>query len=74
MEILFYITLGTIIGAILEAVISCKDKIYGFIDVDQHTGMCKIRISSEEIANRKNKKAIFIINHDANISREEQSL
>lgn len=74
MEILFYITIGIIIGAILEAVISCKDKIYGFIDVDQHTGMCKIRISSEEIANRKNKKAIFIINHDANISREEQSL
>ena len=74
MEILFYITLGTIIGAILEAVIDCKEKIYGFIDVDQHTGMCKIRISSEEIANRKNKKAIFIINHDANISRDKQSL
>lgn len=74
MEILFYITIGTIIGAILEAVISCKDKIYGFIDVDQHTGMCRLRISSEEIANRKNKKAIFIINHDANISRDEQSL
>ena len=46
----------------------------GIIDVDHTYEQCKVRLTSRELLNRKKKKVIFMINHDAKFSREEQIL
>ena len=65
---------GVVIGSIITAIIKDRNKICGVIDVDHHTEQCKVRITSDDLSNRKTKKAVFKINHDAKISREEQIL
>ncbi len=65
---------GLIVGILIMTIINIRKTIYGIIDVDTKTGMCGVRISSSELANPKYKKVMFKINHDADISREEQSL
>lgn len=75
MEALIYMGIGLILGAVIILIIDHRDKkIYGVIDIDHNTELCKFHISSDELGNRRNTKAIFIINHEASISREEQSL
>lgn len=69
-----FITGGALAGVIIGRLIEKRNKIHGVIDVDHHTNQCKIRITSEELANPKTKKVIFAVNHDAVISREEQIL
>ena len=71
---LIFITGGVLVGVIVGRLIEKRSKTHGVIDVDHSTGMCKVRITSEELSNHKTKKAIFIVNHDAEISREEQIL
>lgn len=73
MEFLFLI-LGILLGSIITYFINISKSSYGFIDVDHKTNMCNVHVTSDELADRKNKKVIFKINHDANISREEQIL
>ena len=73
MELLIFIG-GVALGIIIVTLFKQKDKIYGIIEVDHNTEMCKFRITSNELSDRKNKKAMFIIEHEANISREEQGL
>ncbi len=65
---------GVIGGFILSKLIRRHSKICGVIDVDHRTEMCKVRITSADLSNRKSKTAVFKINHDAIISREEQTL
>ena len=73
MEILFFLG-GMILGVLFTIMLKHKDKIYGVIEVDHNTEMCKVHITSDELSNINNKKAVFKINHNANISREEQGL
>lgn len=73
MELLIFIG-GVALGIISVTLFKRKDKIYGIVEVDHSTEMCKFRITSDELSNRKNKKAVFKIEHEANISREEQGL
>lgn len=65
---------GIIVGILIMTIINIRKTIYGIIDVDTKTGMCRVHISSSELSNPKCKKVMFKINHDADISREEQSL
>ena len=65
---------GVVIGSVITAIIKDRNKICGVIDVDHNNVMCKIRITSDELSNRRTKRAVFKINHDAKISREEQIL
>lgn len=74
MEVLICYLIGVIIGIILATVFYRRRKIAGIIDVDHQNGTCQIHITSDELANRRNTKVIFTINHDANLSREEQGL
>lgn len=73
MELLIFLG-GAIVGVIVDKFISIFSKTYGVIEVDHNSKGCKVLISSDDLLNRKNKKAIFSINHNANFSREEQSL
>lgn len=65
---------GAIIGIIASKWLENHTKTHGVIDVDHNTEQCTFRITSTELSDRKTKKAVFVINHDARISREEQSL
>lgn len=73
MELLCFVG-GAAIGSILSIIFRKRDETYGIIDVDHNTEQCKIHITSKELSNRKNKKAVFMINHDAYISRDEHIL
>ena len=66
--------LGVAVGISWTIWFEGRKKIQGFIDVDHDTDQCIVRMTSEDLRNRKRKKAIFYINHDATISREEQTL
>lgn len=71
MEFIFLIV-GFTIGLIVSSVFGRGKNVYGSIDVDPTNGLCRVRATSDEIANPKKKRAIFIINHNAEISRDEQ--
>ena len=73
MEYLFLVG-GIILGIVISIIFKSKNKIYGVIEVDHNTDMCKVHITSDELSNPNSKKAIFVIDHDGKISREEQGL
>ena len=49
-------------------------KIYGVIEVDHRNNLCVARLTSNDLAERRPKKVMFKVNHNANLSREEQVL
>lgn len=73
MEFIFFAG-GVVVGIAIIIFISRHNKICGFIDIDHNNELCQVHTTSEDLTNRKTKKAVFIINHDAKISREEQVL
>ena len=74
MDYIFVAIGGAIIGIMSVLLLALKNKTHGIIEVDHNTEQCKIRITSAELSNRKTKKVIFTVNHDARISRENQTL
>ena len=62
-----FLMIGVIVGIVTTRIHFGKRHIYGFIDVDEKTGQCRFHISREELGNKKNRRAIFYINHGVNI-------
>lgn len=73
MEIVFFIG-GVILGIIGTLIFKSRERIHGRIHIDHETEQCIFQITSDKVSDRKKKIAVFYINHDANISRDEQSL
>ena len=73
MEFLFFVG-GVITGSIITLFFKNSGKTYGVIKVDHENELCSVHVTSEELLNHKNKKAIFIIDHSSHLSREEQTL
>lgn len=73
MEFIFFAG-GALVGTIITTVLKSQNKTHGVIDVDHYTEQCIFHITSAELSDRKTKKAVFKINHDAKISREEHGL
>lgn len=73
MEFIFFIA-GVILGIIFMQILKSRERIHGIVHVDHNTEQCIFSITSDQLSNRKKKIAVFIINHDAKISRDEQSL
>lgn len=73
MEVLYFVG-GIILGVVFMKILSSRERIHGLIHIDHETEQCIFSITSEELSNRKKKIAVFVINHDAKISREKQSL
>ena len=73
MELLYFIG-GVILGIVLAIVFRTRSKTYGVIRVDHNIEACFIELISADLTNRKIKKAMFDIDHEANLSRKEQSL
>ena len=74
MEFIFFAVGGFLGGFIWAAIKDWLHETVGVIEVDHQTEQCKIRITSNDLSNRKIKKAVFKVNHDAKISREEHGL
>lgn len=73
MEFIFAL-IGIIIGFSAAMIYKSRERIHGVIHVDHKTEQCIFSITSSELTNRDKKIAVFVINHDAEISREEQTL
>ena len=73
MEYLF-LAGGIILGIIMTLIYKSREKIDGIVHVDHNTEQCVFSLTSNELSNRNKKIAVFVINHNANISREEQGL
>lgn len=73
MEIIFLIG-GILLGVLLSEIAKRQEKVHGVIEIDHDTEQCRFLITSAELSERKTKTAIFIVKHDAKISREEQGL
>lgn len=73
MEILIFIG-GVILGIIGTLIFRSRERIHGKIHIDHKTEQCIFQITSDEVNNRNKKIAVFYINHDADISRDEQTL
>ena len=73
MEFIFFLV-GIIVGVVFMAFRQRNEKIHGIVHVDHETENCIFSLTSDQLADRKKKIAVFVINHDAEISREKQSL
>lgn len=73
MEIILFIG-GVILGIVCTLIYKSRERIHGVIHVDHDTEQCIFNITSDEVSKRNKKIAVFYINHEAKISREEQGL
>lgn len=73
MEYLIFLG-GLILGVVSTLIFKSRERIHGIIHVDHKTEQCIFNISSDELKNTNAKIAVFYINHNADISREEQML
>ena len=73
MELAIFV-IGFTIGFIFCLIFKRREYVYGQVDIDSITGLCRFRISSDKIADPRKKHAIFKINHNVDISRDEQWL
>lgn len=71
MEFIFFL-LGVFVGVFWT--IPFMNRIKGIIDIDHDNNAYKIRMISKDVVDKKKMKAMFLVNHDATISREEQTL
>lgn len=73
MEILLFIG-GVISGIIFTLICKSRERIHGIVHIDHKTEQCIFSLTSAQLSDPKKKVAVFLINHDAEISRDEQSL
>ena len=69
MELIFFL-FGVLAGIILTRLFTNRDAIYGVIEIDHEDDSVKVHMTSEELRNRKKKRAVFKLDHDANFSRD----
>ena len=65
---------GLILGAVLVFVKEQNTSIKGIIQIDPKTKMCRVTILDEHLADSDIDKVMFLVSHDATISREEDVL
>lgn len=65
---------GIIIGYTISSIRRKRERVHGIVHIDHKTNQCAFSIRSDDLANPKSKIAVFVINHNAELSREEQTL
>jgi hypothetical protein len=73
MNIIFFVG-GVILGVIFTLIYKSRERIHGVVHVDHKTEQCVFKIESDRLSKLNKKIAVFYINHDAEISRDEQGL
>lgn len=66
--------LGGILGATITNLVYKHIYVAGLIEVDDRSNLCKVHVTSTELANKKTKKVLFNVVHNVDLSREEQIL
>lgn len=70
--------LGVVAGISISVIFTYfknrHSKIAGLIEVDDQSNLCKVHVTSTELANQKTKKVLFNVVHNVDLSREEQIL
>lgn len=74
MEAILIFLAGVVLGIIGSLIYRNRERIHGVIHIDHNTEQCVFNITSTDLSDRSKKIAVFMINHDAEISREEQGL
>lgn len=72
--IIFTSIFSFLFGFIFSLLFKRSKEIHGFIDHDKTNDLCRIKMTSNEIRKLNKKYAILKINHNAEISRDEQTL
>lgn len=62
MELLL-LFIGAVLGVIITRVYASRREVWGHIDVDPNTGLCRIQLANVQLGNRRIKHAVFIIHH-----------
>lgn len=65
---------GFLGGFIYAMVFDILHSTRGVIEVDHRNETCQVRLTSGDLKNRRNTRAVFKINHNADLSRDEQGL
>lgn len=65
---------GMIAGFIFALMIKDNTKTYGIMLIDHKNELCSVRMTSKELIDSRVKKVILEVDHNANLSREEQVL
>lgn len=63
---------GIVILLIFLMIRNRYNRVAGIMEVDEKNNLCKIIVTSKELSNIKTKIAIFKIEHNVDLSREEQ--
>ncbi len=66
--------LGIIIGVIITVIHYNFEKINGVIVVDHKTEQCVIKTLSQDLTDIRKKRAVFYIDHNGKLPRENHSL
>lgn len=74
MDTILILLMGIIIGLCISKIIQNLTTEVGTIDVDHVTNLCKLNVTSDQINKLSTKRVVFTVNHNAEISREEQGL
>lgn len=61
---------GVLLGVILTLICRSRERIHGIVHVDHDTKQCTFEITSDQLAKRDKKIAVFYIDHNALISRK----
>lgn len=73
MEFIFLLG-GVLLGVILTLIYKSRERIHGVVHVDHNTKQTVFEITSGQLTKCNKKIAVFYIDHNAQISREEQGL
>ena len=73
MELIFFAG-GVLVGIGSSMLYKKRKYLDGIIDIDHDNNIYKIRMISKDVVDNRKIKAAFLLNHNANISREEQVL
>lgn len=65
---------GLFLGVIIYFLKEQNSSIKGVIQIDPKTKMCRVTILDEHLSDLNIKKAVFLVSHDAEISRDEPTL
>ncbi len=73
MDVLFFLG-GVFVGFIFTILIKDNTKTYGIMLVDHENKLCKVHVTSNDLVDHRTKKVVLKVDHNANLSREEQGL
>lgn len=74
MAYLLFFAIGLIVGMVIMIVNYKRQTMYGKINVDHYSELISIFADRDELKKMYKKRAIFTIDHNAIISRDEHTL